>query len=97
MHEHAAKILVVFFQTVIKRFDVFLFQKTDDGLFELAAALAGDYFHQSDPLVHGLAYDAVKLAVNGAAFIKNAVQIELDLCHWKPTGVGGLSDDALTL
>jgi len=73
MDEDPPEILVVFLNAVIERFDVFLLQKTQNALFELAAALAGDDLHYGDPLVERFPEDTVEFSVDGPALIKDVV------------------------
>lgn len=79
--EDAAEVLVVFFDAEIQLFDLGALEKTKHALLQLAASLTGDDLDERDALFHGFADDPAEFRLNGAAFIKNFMQIQLDLSH----------------
>lgn len=87
MDKNAAKILVVFFNAVIKLLDLGLGQKTQDPFFQLSAALAGDDLNRRDPFVNGLLDDPIELNVDRMPLIENIMKIYLDPGHSNPERV----------
>ena len=60
MHKDATEILVIFFNTVIQSFNMFLIEKTQNMLLQLPASLAWDDLHNFDPFVDRFLNDIIK-------------------------------------
>ena len=69
----AAKVVVVFFHSMIQLADVRLIQETQDLFLELPAPLAGDDLDKIDLFVDRLLHDAVEFSIDLTAAVVDVV------------------------
>ena len=76
MNKDAPKILIILLNPVIQLSDLLLVQKSEDALFELAAAFTGDDLYQGDAFFDRLLDDPVQFGINLSTTVVDVVQIE---------------------
>src|SRR6516162_6279845 len=79
MYEQPAVVLGVLLDPVVQGLDLFLIEKPEHPLFQLARALARDDFDHRRLLRHRLVNDGVQRPVNVIAPVVDVVQVQLEL------------------
>lgn len=75
MDKNAPKILAIFFHTMVQLANFWLVEEAQNPLFELAATLAWDNFHQLNAPVYCLLHDSVQLDFDLVALVVDVVQV----------------------
>lgn len=73
MHKNAPEILVIFFNAVVKRPNIFPVKKAQHFLFKLSAAFAGDDLDERNLLFDRFPNNAIEFAVDLVAAIVDVV------------------------
>jgi hypothetical protein len=81
MDEDSSEIFIILFNAMVQFFDMSLVQKTQNLLFQLAAAFAGNNFNQFNPFIQRFLNDAVEFSVNLLAAIVNVVEVKFKFSH----------------
>src|SRR5206468_1585860 len=84
MYEQAAEVLRVLLHPVVFRFDLFLLEKPQHALLELARALTGDDLDERGLLRHRLVDDRLQRPVDVLLAVVDVVQVKLQLHGHRP-------------